>query len=111
MFQLMLLGSLLLAEVPDPERASRLNNEGMDLLEAGRLSESVEKFRQAIQTDPGHISAHNNLGVALRRQKDFVGAIAILQTALRLRPDDARIQSNLDLLCMIWAVSTRRLQQ
>ncbi len=83
----------------------------MDLLEAGRLSESVEKFRQAIQTDPGHISAHNNLGVALRRQKDFVGAIAILQTAFVCVPTMLGFTAIWDSLCMIWAASTRRLRQ
>jgi tetratricopeptide (TPR) repeat protein len=32
--------------------ASRLNSEGLDLLEQGRIEEAAEKFRRALETDP-----------------------------------------------------------
>jgi Flp pilus assembly protein TadD len=75
------LSNLLLAQAANPDLASRLNREGMALLDQGRLKEAVDRFRQAIQSDPHNISAHNNLGVTLRRQGDFSGALSVFHAA------------------------------
>src|ERR687896_247699 len=85
------------AQSANRDAPSRLNEEGLHLLQQGHLEEAAEKFSEAIAADPKDISARSNLGVALRRQQRFAEAVAVLQAAVKLRPDDARILSNLGL--------------
>jgi Flp pilus assembly protein TadD len=57
----LVLTSLLLVQAINPDLASRLNTEGMNFLEQGRLKEAVEKFRRAVETDPNNISASKQI--------------------------------------------------
>jgi Flp pilus assembly protein TadD len=96
-YLLVLLSSFWLAQLPNPDLASRLSAEGLKLLDQGRLAEAVDRFRRAVEADPENLAALNNLGVTLRKQKDFATAVATLQRAARLHPEDARVHVNLGL--------------
>ncbi|MHB1419458.1 MAG: tetratricopeptide repeat protein [Bacillota bacterium] len=55
--------------------------------------EAEENFQKAIQIDPKHLNAHVNYGVFLNENKDYSGAIKQWETALSLKPDQAKADS------------------
>jgi Flp pilus assembly protein TadD len=77
-----------------PNYARVYNRIGTELFEAGKLTEAVAQFQQALEADPSHAGAYNNLGVAYERmgkeeaQEQF-------EEAIRLRPDFAQAHFNL----------------
>ncbi|ACO32735.1 MULTISPECIES: tetratricopeptide repeat protein [Acidobacterium] len=73
-----------------------LNNEGVAASRRGQPA--ADFFRKAIAADPKNENYHFNLGVTLERQHDVKGAIAELQTALKLNPNDTDAQSFLETL-------------
>src|SRR6266446_4367408 len=77
--------------------ASRLDAEGLSLLEQGQVSGAEARFREALQIDPRDVDALNNLGVILRRKGEPDKAMELLQGAAKAWPNDARIRSNLAL--------------
>lgn len=50
---------------------------------------AVEAYRNAVEIDPRAADAHFSLGAALMDLKDYEAAIAEIQAALQLAPDDA----------------------
>ena len=92
---LLLLSACWPAWATDPHLTSRLVSEGLALAKEGRQAEAALKLRQAVEADPNNVTAYNNLGVILRRQKDFEGAVDAFQAAIKLRPKDFRIYGNL----------------
>ena len=54
--------------------ASRLDAEGLSLLEQGQVSGAEARFREALQIDARDVDALNNLGVILRRASQGDGA-------------------------------------
>jgi tetratricopeptide (TPR) repeat protein len=53
----------------------------------GKLDESIELFKEALQYDPCDIGSYNNMGVALAQQNKMDEAIACFRKALQLWPD------------------------
>lgn len=51
----------------EPDYARVYHRIGTELLKAGRVEEAVEQFRKALEEDPRHAGAYNNLGVAYER--------------------------------------------
>ena len=43
------------------------NNLGLLFLDRQQIDDAVRQFQRAIAIDPRHVTAHNNLGVALMR--------------------------------------------
>jgi tetratricopeptide (TPR) repeat protein len=66
--------------------ASDLNANGIALMDAGKLDEASEKFRNALALNPSHAAAAYNLGLVLARQGKTSEAIEAFRTAIRLRP-------------------------
>jgi predicted O-linked N-acetylglucosamine transferase (SPINDLY family) len=64
-------------------------------MEWGRLDESVEAYRCALELKPDYPEAHNNLGAALRRRGQLDDAVAAIRRALEIRPEYACAHSNL----------------
>jgi protein O-GlcNAc transferase len=67
-------------------RAASLNADGVDLMNAGRLTEALALFRDAFSMDPSLALAAYNQGVVLARQNKAQEAIEAFRTAIRLRP-------------------------
>lgn len=72
-------GQLPLSEV--------LNNEGVAQSRRGQDGSSL--FRQAIANDPADADYDFNLAVSLNRKGDHAGALAAINQALKLRPQDS----------------------
>jgi Flp pilus assembly protein TadD len=53
----------------------------------GRFDELIEFLRKTLQLKPNYPDAHNNLGVALKKQGDLAAAITSYNTALQLNPN------------------------
>lgn len=77
-----------------PNYARVHNRMGTELLKEGKLKEAAEKFRQAIEADPTHAGAHNNLGVAYERMGSSE-AKAQFTKAVQLQPDFTHAHFNL----------------
>ena len=75
-----------------PERERNWLNLGRILAEQQRDGEAVEAFAEAIRRAPGEADARINLGIVLSRgdAESIAAAIAVLNEAIRLRPDLAK---------------------
>lgn len=74
-----------------------LSNRGAQSLLAGRPDDAVELFYQSMRFDPSIPYVWSNLGVALHRGGDAVGAVLAQEMALRLDPVDESARRNLAL--------------
>jgi tetratricopeptide (TPR) repeat protein len=63
------------------------NNLGLLSAREGRTDEAIQDFQQALQLDPDHLIALQNLGNAFRQAKRPNDAKATLERALQLNPD------------------------
>jgi tetratricopeptide (TPR) repeat protein len=61
----------------------------------GRLEEAEPHYRTALEAEPDHVEALNNLGLLLARQGKFDEAIALTRKALPLTRENFETQSNL----------------
>jgi tetratricopeptide (TPR) repeat protein len=75
-----------------PDRERNWLNLGRILAEEGRNAEAAEAFAEAIRRAPGEADARINLGIVLSRggTEAIDAAIAVLDEAIRLRPDLAK---------------------
>jgi tetratricopeptide (TPR) repeat protein len=71
------------------------NSLGSELFQAGKASEAVGQYQEALRIEPDYAEAHNKLGVALGRLGRQEEAIGHFEEALRIRPDDAEVHNNL----------------
>jgi tetratricopeptide (TPR) repeat protein len=65
------------------------NNLGLLSAREGRTDQAIQQFQKALQLDPDHFIALENLGNAYRQAKHWDDAKATLQHALQLNPDNA----------------------
>jgi tetratricopeptide (TPR) repeat protein len=72
-----------------PRNPVAQNNLGMALAFAGRVDDALERFREALDLDPGRSLSHYNLGYTLAHQGKYPEAIGHLREAIRLNPKDA----------------------
>lgn len=64
------------------------------LRDAGRESESIGHFEQAVRLAPDFVDARNSLGLALARAGRYAEAMAQYEAALRVEPDRAQVHNN-----------------
>jgi Flp pilus assembly protein TadD len=82
-----------------PNYARVHNRLGTELLKADRLTEAVVQFQQALEADPTHAGAHNNLGITYERlgRED---AQVHFERAIQLEPDFTHAHYNLARILM-----------
>lgn len=61
---------------------------------AGRVDEAVQRYRELVATDPGHVRARNNLGVLLDREGSHEAALEHFQAALEVEPENVEVLTN-----------------
>ena len=69
---------------------------GLFFLNLGLLDKAGYEFEKAVEADPGNFAAYNNLGYVYNHLSKYDQAIAAYQEAIRLRPDFAIAQYNLE---------------
>ena len=69
--------------------ATQMNNRG-----EGEAGEALKMAEQALRYDPQSVHAFVEKGRALKLLRDLKGALATVDEALRVRPDDARLLYN-----------------
>ncbi|SFM66643.1 tetratricopeptide repeat protein [Thermodesulforhabdus norvegica] len=74
--------------------ADFLTLEGEKQFEKGRVDRARVCFEMALEHDPDHAKAHNNLGVILWNDGDLQGALEHFQKAFRAKPEDRNIVFN-----------------
>jgi len=74
------------------------NNLGILAAREGNTDLAIEHFERALQIDPDHSVALQNLGNAYRQKKDWPQAKRALEKALSLNPDDAEANYNLGMV-------------
>jgi tetratricopeptide (TPR) repeat protein len=76
------------------------NNLGILAARAGSTDLAIQHFERALQIDPDHSVALQNLGSAYRQKKDWPQAKRALEKALALNPDDPEANYS---LAMVYA--------
>lgn len=102
------LGALLAPRAPDqaeavlrqalvhhPRDAALWSNLGNLLGQRGRRREAVECWRRALALQPGQVEAELALALDRRADGDAAGAVAMLEAAIKRRPDLAELHYNL----------------
>jgi tetratricopeptide (TPR) repeat protein len=79
--------------------AAQLNNEGVTLMDGGRLEEAAQKFEEAIRTWPDFGDAHFNLGVVYHSMGQADSAEASFRRTLEADPTYAKAHYNLGIIC------------
>ena len=74
------------------------NNLGVLATREGRMDASIENFRQALNLNPRHLLALDNLGNAYRLQKRWDEARQMLGRALEVAPDDPEANYSLGMV-------------
>jgi tetratricopeptide (TPR) repeat protein len=68
---------------------------GQSLLNQDKNQAALELFSQILQTEPMHLAALNNKGIALKKLCYWEQAITVLQQALKIAPEQAEVIKNL----------------
>jgi tetratricopeptide (TPR) repeat protein len=79
-------------------RPNAWNNLGILTAREGNLDLAIEQFQRALQIDPEHSIALQNLGNAYRQKKDWPAAKQALERSLALNPDDAEANYSLGMV-------------
>jgi uncharacterized membrane protein/Tfp pilus assembly protein PilF len=79
----------------DPDNARAHLSLGV-LLQRVRPREAADHLRIVLRLDPDDVAALNNLANILRDQGEFPEAIRLYRAALKLQPDEERLQENLN---------------
>jgi tetratricopeptide (TPR) repeat protein len=70
------------------DRAVRLNDEGVALVQKGKIKEAINDFKAAIDADVHYVEPAHNLGKLLIAAKQYALAEKILSYVVRENPDD-----------------------
>jgi tetratricopeptide (TPR) repeat protein len=68
---------------------------GQCLLNQDKNKEALVLFNQILNEEPSHLAALNNKGIALKKLCYWKDAIAVLQKALKIKPDKIEVIKNL----------------
>jgi tetratricopeptide (TPR) repeat protein len=74
------------------------NNLGILAAREGNTDLAIQQFQRALQIDPEHSIALQNLGSAYRQKKDWAQAKRVLERAIALNPDDPEANYSLGMV-------------
>lgn len=78
-----------MAAESDREKAARLNDEGVKLMQAQDYKGAIERFKDALVASPACVSAARNVGKLLVMGMKYREAADILEKTLKVVPDDS----------------------
>lgn len=76
----------------EPDNILARTNRGLAYFRLGKYPDAIKDFQDALAQDPKFIDAHAYLADALAATGDNAGALAHLETAMRLAPSDAELR-------------------
>jgi len=79
----------------DPSCAPALHLSGLLLYRAGRVTDAIARFREAVTRDPGLADAWSSLGLALNAARVPLAAVEALKRAINNAPQAAEYHANL----------------
>ena len=83
-----------------PGKAISEQKKGVSALKQHQISVAADHFKNAVTIDPEFADAHNDLGVAYFRLKDYEHSLEHLQKAIQLAPGHQPASENLCLLLL-----------
>jgi tetratricopeptide (TPR) repeat protein len=97
-------GIALLLKVAEqtPASASVLIDLGIAYARAGDMERAEDSLNKALELNPNHPVAHNELGMMQRGRKEFAKARASYESALAQFPDFQYARRNLGILCDLY---------
>jgi tetratricopeptide (TPR) repeat protein len=75
----------------DESPSERLYRRAVEASGRGRVSESIQRYRELLAIDPTHVAARNNLSALLETTGDPGEALEQLSAAIRTSPDDVNL--------------------
>jgi Flp pilus assembly protein TadD len=75
--------------------AVKLNNDGAELEKQGKIAAAVNKYREAVQLNPGHAGIRANYAIALLRLGRWEQGLDELRAAVRQDPSNEKLQQAL----------------
>jgi Flp pilus assembly protein TadD len=79
---------------PEPEPPPDLYAQARELSDAGDAVSAIERYRQLLAVEPGHVRGRNNLALLLEAAGDVDGALTELDRALAVDPDNVPVLCN-----------------
>ena len=70
----------------------------MELKELGEYRKAIGCYEKAIQVNPNHVEAHNNLGIVLNELGEHQKAISCCEKAIQIQPNYVNARNNLGLI-------------
>ena len=92
-------------------RASKINDEGVALLQAKDYKGALGKFREALAVSPACVSAARNAGTLLIMAFKHKEAEELLEKTLKVVPDDPGCLVQMAQVCAILGDSSKSIQQ
>lgn len=75
----------------DESPTDRLYRRAVEAASRGRVSESIQRYRELLALEPAHVAARNNLSALLETTGDPAEALEQLSAAVRVTPDDVNL--------------------
>jgi superkiller protein 3 len=72
----------------DETPVERLYRRALEATSRGRPAEAIQRYRELLMIEPGHLAARHNLATLLESSGDPQEAVEQLTAALRVQPDD-----------------------
>ncbi|MFH1135863.1 MAG: tetratricopeptide repeat protein [Pseudomonadota bacterium] len=82
-------------KIADKTRSDITRQVGEAFLQAGFAEDAQGAFSKALESDPNDIQLYNRLGIALRRQKKFLEAVAYYAKAIQIDPQNENLYYNI----------------
>ena len=76
------------------DKATRLNNEAIELMNRGKYDSALDKLREALEANPDHLHANYHRGICLAEKHDWDEAIAAFDRVITLDPKEANAHFN-----------------
>jgi protein involved in polysaccharide export with SLBB domain len=83
------------------EQAQRFYQQGMALIEAGKLAEALVAFKESLRLRPDDLQTNLSLGITQAKTKSYKEAFEAFKRAARVKPDSAEVHFRLGMTSQV----------